>query len=97
MIYFIEHDEAGNIVHACADPMATIVPLVNRVIFNDSSGNPLRDTDGGELSPYGSKLLEPTGVEAEVYETITSGGLENYLCDPITLAVTKKAVSPSLA
>jgi len=90
MIYFIEHDEAGNIVHACADPMATIVPLVNRVIFNDSSGNPLRDTDGGELSPYGSKLLEPT-------ETITSGGLENYLCDPITLAVTKKAVSPSLA
>ena len=90
MIYFIEHDEAGNIVHACADPMATIVPLINRVVFNDSNGNPLKDADGSEISPYSSKLLEPTGIDAAAYEALIAGGLENYLCDPVTQAITRK-------
>jgi hypothetical protein len=90
MIYFIEHDEAGNIVHVCGDPEATIVPLVNRVVFNDSNGNPLKDGQGEALSPYGSKLLDPVGIDEETFNALKDEGSENFTYSGN--AVVKKAV-----
>jgi len=84
MIYFIEHDDAGNIVHACADPAITMVPLINRVTFNDASGNPLKDANGTDLSPYGSKLAEPIGVDEATYTMLVAKGLDKYACDTAT-------------
>lgn len=81
MIYFIEHDEAGNIVHACGDPEATIVPLVNRVVFSDTNGNPLKDAQGAALSPYGSKLLDPVGIDEATYNSLIVDGAGNFTFD----------------
>lgn len=84
MIYFIEYDEAGNIVHACADPAISMVPLINRVTFSDEVGNPLKDTDGADLSPYGAKLAEPMEVAEGIYTRLVSNGLDKYTCDAAT-------------
>lgn len=85
MIYFIEHDEAGNIVHVCGDPEATIVPLVNRVTFNGPDGKPLKDADGAALSSFGSKLLDPVGIDEATYSELVSGGANNYTYDGSTV------------
>lgn len=79
MVYFIEHDEAGNIVHVCGDPEATIVPLVNRVVFNSASGNPLKDAQGAALSPYGSKMLDPVAIDEATYNTLVTDGAGNFI------------------
>lgn len=91
MIYFVEHDGAGNIVHVCCDPEATIVPLINRVVFNDSNGNPLRDADGADLSPYGCKLIDPVGVDAATYNALIADGLDKYTCDPTSQLISRRA------
>ena len=93
MTYFIEHDEAGNIVHACADPLITIVPLVNRVTFRDAKGIDLKDADGKDLSPFGSKLLDPVGVDQTTYNSLISDGLDTYTFDVTSRSVTKKAAA----
>ena len=93
MIYFIEHDKAGNIVHACFDPKATIVPLINRVTFKDLNGKPLMSAEGIDLSPYNSELAEPIGVDEAMYNSLIADGLANYTCDPITQVITKKAAA----
>lgn len=90
MIYFIEHDSQENIVHACSDPMATIVPLINRVVFNDDKGAPLKDDGGNFLSPYGFPLAEPVGIDQATYETLISDGLEKYTFNPTTGSITEK-------
>jgi hypothetical protein len=91
MIYFIEHDEAGNIVHVCADPEATIVPLVNRVTFNGPDGNPLKDPTGAALSPFGSKLLDPAGIDEATFNELMSQGAGEFTFDGNK--VVKKAVA----
>jgi hypothetical protein len=91
MVYFIEHDEEGNIVHVCGDPEATIVPLVNRVVFGDAHGNPLKDAEGAALSPFGSKLLDPVGIDEATYGALCSEGARNFLYDGTK--VVKKAVA----
>lgn len=91
MIYFIEHDTAGNIVHVCADPQATIVPLINRVTFNDMNGNPLKDANGNELSPHGAALCEPLGISQEMFDRIMADGAAAYTCDPASLLIYKRA------
>lgn len=93
MIYFIEHDVAGNIVHVCADPMATMVPLVHRVQFNDANGAPLKDTEGNDLSPFNSKMLEPVEVDETQYNQLMADGAENYTFDSATETFSKKASS----
>lgn len=91
MIYFIEHDTQGNICHACADPNATIVPLINRVVFNKADGTPNKDADGKDLSPSGYPLAEPIGVDATTYNSLIADGINKYTCDPTTQVITKKA------
>ena len=81
MIYFIEHDEAGNIVHVCGDPSITIVPLINRVTFNDKDGKPLKDTGGTDLSPFNSKMLDPVGVDKATYDAVMAAGMDKYTID----------------
>ncbi|HTF66736.1 MAG TPA: hypothetical protein VK638_29035, partial [Edaphobacter sp.] len=78
---FIEHDSAGNIVHVCADPMATIVPLINRVTYRNPDGTPLVDAQGRDLSPFGSPLLEPVGIDSATYIDLIADGMENYIFD----------------
>lgn len=92
MIYFLEHDEAGNICHACADPTATIVPLVNRVVFNKADGTPNKDANGKDLSPYNSPLVDPVGVAVAVYTSLIADGLDKYTYDIATATVTKKTI-----
>jgi hypothetical protein len=96
MIYFIEADTAGNICHVCADPVATIVPLVNRVLFSDASGAPLKDASGNDLSPQGSPLVLPVGISADTYARIRDGGIDNFTFDATTETVTAK-IAPTPA
>lgn len=91
MIYFIEHDSAGNIVHVCSDPQATIVPLINRVTFSDVNGNPLKDAQGNDLSPYGAPLRDPLGINQETFNRLMSEGATSYTCDPDSQLIYKKA------
>jgi hypothetical protein len=93
MIYFIEHDKAGNIVHACCDPKATIAPLMNRVVFNDLNGDPLKSATGVDLSPYNSELVDPLEIDETTYISLMTDGLINYTCDPTTQVITKKAAA----
>ncbi len=96
MIYFIEHDSAGNIFHVCADPGATIVPLVNRVTFNKKDGVPNADASGNPLSPANLPLLDPVGIDAATYDLLISGGMTNYTYDQATQTVVKKVTAPSV-
>lgn len=81
MIYFIEHDDTGNIVHACSDPAATIVPLINRVTFRDANGNPLLTASGDDASPFGGTMLAPLGIDEATYTLLITNGLSKYMCD----------------
>jgi hypothetical protein len=90
MIYFMECDTAGNICHVCADPQATIVPLVNRVLFGNKDGTPHKDANGNDLAPSGLLLTEPVGITVTTYNTLMSGGLNNYTYDVTTKTVVQK-------
>jgi hypothetical protein len=91
MIYFIEHDSAGNICHVCADPSATIIPTANRIFSSDSSGNPLKDAEGNLLSPYGLPLADPDEISEAEYKTLISGGVSNYSYEVGSGSIVKKA------
>lgn len=91
MIYFIEHDTAGNICHVCADPNATIVPVVNRIFCQDPQGNPIKDADGNILSPYGQPLVEPDEISEDDYTMLMRDGASNYTFDATSAKVVKKA------
>jgi hypothetical protein len=95
MIYFIEHDSAENIFHVCADPGATIVPLINRVTFNKPDGTPNKDANGNPLSPANLPLLDPVGIDAATYTLLLKDGMSNYTYDQTTKTVVKKATAPS--
>jgi hypothetical protein len=96
LIYFIEYDSAGNIFHALADPSATIVPLVNRVLFS-TKGVPNKDANGNDLSPSGLPLEAPLGVDVTTFNSLIADGIDNYTCDPTTHAITKKVVANATA
>lgn len=91
MIYFIEHDTAGNICHVCADPNATMVPVVNRIFCRDTQGNPIKDAEGNILSPYGQPLVEPDEISEDDYNMLMSDGASNYTFDSATSKLVKKA------
>jgi hypothetical protein len=93
MIYFIECDMAGNICHVCADPMVTIVPLVNRVLFRNKDGTPNKDSGGNDLAPSGLSLVAPVGITVTTYNTLMTGGLNNYTYDATTDSVVKKVAA----
>ena len=93
MIYFIEYDSAGDICHVCGDPMATIVPLVNRVTFTNADGTPAKDTNGNPLSSYGLPLADPACITADVFNTLVAGGVENFTYDPTTQTVSPKVTN----
>ncbi len=80
MIYFLEHDEAGDIYHAGADPMATIVPLINRISVKNPDGT-------------AHPLAEPVGIDLATYDTLIAGGLESYRYDAAAGAIVKKEVA----
>jgi hypothetical protein len=94
MIYFLECDTAGNICHVCADPMATIVPLVNRVTFGNKDGTPNKDANGNDLAPSGLLLVAPVGITVTTYNMLMSGGLNNYTYNATTETVVPK-VAPN--
>jgi hypothetical protein len=93
LIYFIEYDSAGNICHVCADPVATIVPLVNRVIFNGADGLPLKDSSGNALSVFNLPLADPAGITAGQYQTLMAGGVENFTYNPTMQNVSAKVAA----
>jgi hypothetical protein len=90
MIYFIEHDTAGNICHVCADPNATIVPTINRIFVKDASGNPLKDAEGNLLSPFGQPLADPDEISEDEYNTLIAGGASNFTYDATSGTIVKK-------
>jgi hypothetical protein len=92
MIYFIECDTAGNIHHVCSDPKATIVPLINRVLFGNKDGTPHRNAAGQDLAPSGLPLTDPVGIPVTTFTTLMSDGIHNYTYDATTETVTKKVV-----
>lgn len=92
MIYFIEHDAGENICHVCADPNATIVPLINRVTFNDVNGNPLKDASGNDLSSYALVLNPPTGITQDQFNTLMTDGIGNYTWDATNSVLVKRTV-----
>jgi hypothetical protein len=93
MIYFIECDTAGNICHVMADHMATIVPLVNRVLFGNKDGTSNKDASGNDLAPSGLPLVAPVGITVTTYNTLMTGGLTNYTYDATTETVVQKAAA----
>lgn len=91
MIYFLEADEAGNIVSTLADYDITIVPLINRVTFSDSNGKALVDASGAALSGFGHKMLDPVGIDEATFNALQGAGAEQYVLDVTTSKVVKKA------
>jgi hypothetical protein len=91
MVYFIEHDSAENICHVCADPGATIVPLVNRVVFSKPDGTPYRDASGHDLSPYGFTLVDPVGIDSATYALLLKDGMSKYTYNQTTQVVERRA------
>jgi hypothetical protein len=89
MIYFLEHDSDGNILHICGDSGVTIVPLVNRVEYKNL------DAKGNQLSPANLPLLDPVGIDAATYALLMKEGMSNYTYDQATKTVVKKAAAPS--
>jgi hypothetical protein len=79
MIYFLEHDSDGNIYHVCANPMATIVPLINVVSLKNADGTP-------------KVLAEPVGIDEATYNILTTDGMSNYTFDATTEKIVKKVV-----
>lgn len=80
MIYFLEHDLNGNIVHVVCDPYATIVPLINRVkVVNED----------GSLEP----LAEPVGIDQATHDLLITNDPRTYIFDASTETVVKKAAS----
>ena len=94
MIYFIECDTAGNICHVCSDPMATIVPLINRVTFGNKDGTPNKDANGNDLAPSGLPLVAPVGIDVTTFNELMTGGVNNYTYNATTETVVPK-VAPS--
>jgi hypothetical protein len=92
MIFYIEHDQAGNIVHVARDVQATIVPLINRIVFCDSSGNPLRSSSGAPASSYGSEMVDPVEIDEEIYDMLISQDAKNFIFDQTSQTVTKRVV-----
>jgi hypothetical protein len=90
MIYFLEHDTAGNICHVCSDPSASIVPVINRVLFKKKDGTPMKDASGNDLSPFSVPMADPVGITAEIYAELTTDGMQNYMYDTTTNVVVKK-------
>ncbi|HVJ09786.1 MAG TPA: hypothetical protein VM554_15520 [Acidisarcina sp.] len=78
MIYFLEYDSGGNIVHVCGDPTITIVPLINRVEYKDANGNPLVDASGAPLSGSDHPMQEPVGIDQATHDMLIANGLDKY-------------------
>jgi hypothetical protein len=66
MIYFLEHDNAENICHVCANPGLTIVPLVNIVSFPNLI---LADPVGIDAATYDTLIAE--GIQNFTYDAAT--------------------------
>jgi hypothetical protein len=92
MIYYLEHDQAGNIVHVARDVQATMVPLINRITFCDSAGNPLKSASGAALSSYGSEMVDPVEIDESTYNTLMEEDAKNFTFDQASQTVVKKAV-----
>jgi phage FluMu gp28-like protein len=92
MIFYIEHDQAGNIVHVARDVQATIVPLINRITFCDANGNPLKSEAGAAVSSYGSEMVDPVEIDEATYNMLMDQDAKNFIFDQTSQAVTKKAV-----
>ena len=78
MIYFMETDTKGNICHICADPAITIVPLVNRVVFDNADGTVDNDGSGVNLSPWGNEMQTPLKIGDYAFTFLTTNGINNY-------------------
>ncbi len=78
MIYFMETDVKGNICHICADPAITIVPLVNRVTFDNADGTVDNDSSGVNISPWGNEMQIPLKIGVGAFTFLTTNGISNY-------------------
>jgi hypothetical protein len=92
MIYYLEHDQAGNIVHVARDVQATMVPLINRITFCDANGVPLKSTEGAALSSYGSEMVDPVEIDETTYDMLIADDAKNFSFDQTSQAVVKKEV-----
>ncbi|WP_213805768.1 hypothetical protein [Granulicella sp. dw_53] len=80
MIYFLEHDSTGFIYHVCADPDASIVPLINRVLPLNADKTPVA-------------LSLPVGIDVATYSTLVTDGMDKYTFDSATNTIVKRVVA----
>jgi hypothetical protein len=82
MIFYIEHDTAGNIQMVACNPQATIVPLVNTTFLIDASGNELKDTATGKpLSKWNLPVEEPVGIDEATFKLLMANKADGYVYD----------------
>jgi hypothetical protein len=80
MIYFLEHDTAGNIHMIGCNPSATIVPLIN-IAFIAKDGVQQKDASGRPLSTWGLSVQEPVGIDQASFDMLMANKSENYFFD----------------
>lgn len=91
MIFYLEHDTAGNIQFVSCSPNATIVPLVNTCFLIDSKGNEIKDEATGKpLSKWNLPVEEPVGIDEATFNLLMSDKAENYIYDSTTKTVKDK-------
>jgi len=80
MIIFLEYDTAGNVVHVCRDPQATVTPVTNRM------------TPASVDGPFGYPLDAPVAIDETTFDTIQAGAAvgKQYTYDPATGTVSEK-------
>lgn len=82
MIFYLEHDTAGNIHLVACNPLATIVPLINTATLLDSKGNELKDAATGKpLSKWGLPVEEPVGIDQATFDLLMANKSDGYIYD----------------
>lgn len=96
MIYYLEHDSAGNIQMVACNPLATIVPLVNTTFLIDAKGNEMKDAATGKpLSKWGLPVEEPVGIEQATFNLLMENKADNYIYDVTSGTVKERTPAPT--
>lgn len=91
MIFYLEHDSAGNIQMFACNPTATIVPLVNTSFLIDAKGNEMKDAATGKpLSKWNLPVEEPVGIDEATFNLLMANKSDNYIFDRASVTVKER-------
>jgi hypothetical protein len=98
MIYYLEHDTAGNIHLVACNPLATIVPLINTATLLDAKGNEMKDAATGKpLSKWNLPVEEPVGIDQATFNLLMANKTDSYIYDVASGAVKERTPAPTAA